>query len=243
MNRGLYSAATGMSVAERWMETISHNLANVSTNAYKKDIIVFNEGLERELRDPSSSREIGKLGAGPKPAGTFTSWQVGTAMATGNDFDLAITTRDGMFAVQTSQGRFYTRDGAFTLNSNRELTTKGGDLVLDVQGQPITLPSGKTVIQPNGQIIVDDQPVGQIGLFQGSFNKKGENLFSAQGNPVLMPEDQVLLQQGFIEGSNVNAIEEMVAMIRLNRAFEMAQKSAQSQDETTQQLIQSLASR
>lgn len=239
MERGLYAAAAGMSSAQQWLDVISHNLANISTNGFKRDVIAFNDGLLRQMQDPSSGNQVGLLGAGAAAKGQHTVFETGTISATGNDLDLALTSDSGMFAIRSGSGTRYTRDGSFALNTDRQLVTKSGELVLDTRGEPITLPTGKVVIGTDGTIQVNNKEIAQIGIWEGQFFKSGDGLFASSG---ARPADlgSVRVQQGALETSNVNAIEEMIAMIRLNRAFELAQKSAQSQDESTQRLIQSL---
>lgn len=240
MERGLYSSAAGMAIAERWMDVISQNLANASTTAYKRDVLVFNEGLERMLQ--SGDETLGKLGAGPGEYGVFTIQDVGLISQTGAPLDVALQSPGAMFQVQTDRGVFFTRNGRWTLNQGRELVTGTGAKVLDDSGSPIVLPAGRVEISDRGVIEVNGQRVGQLGLFTGNFVKLGDGLYKGD-DPVAAEPGSASVLQGAIEGSNVNAIEEMIAMIKLNRAFEMAQKSAQGQDESTQRLLQILQDR
>lgn len=229
-----------MSIAERWIETISHNLANASTTAFKRDLFIFNEGLDRALAaNGGTGANVGRLGAGPAMVSTATVWEVGNTTPTGNPLDLAITTAPGMFHVRTPRGDFYTRDGAFALGPDRQIVTKNGAEVLDIDGQPIVLPRGQLTIAPDGSIDVDGTVIAQIAFVTGTFTKVGDGMFDSS-DPVPAQAGQVQVQQGFVEASNVNAIEEMIAMIRLNRAFEMAQRSATSQDESTAKLLRIL---
>lgn len=230
-----------MSVAERWMDVISNNLANAATTAYKKDVMVFNEGLDRLLSNQNSINPLGKLGAGPAEEGIYTVFEAGQISATGNPFDIAMTNEKAMFQVQTEKGTFYTRDGALTQNSDGELVTKFGAKVLDTSGNPIKIPAGRMAISPDGSIEVNGVSVAQMGIYTGTFTKAGGGLFTCP-DPVA-DNSKNSVAQGAIELSNVNAIEEMIAMIKLNRAFEMAQKSAQSEDESTQRLLTILQDR
>ena len=242
MERGLYTSATGMSIAEKWMDVISHNLANASTTGFKRDVLIFNEGLERTLRGQSGDLDsLGSIGAGPGPKGIFTVWEEGHMTPTGNPLDIAVANQKALFAIETPNGTQYTRDGALSLNTNRELVTKSGGLVLDTSGNPIQLPPGQAEIARDGSISVNARVVGRIALFTGEFQKVGNNNYQAVGDTKEVERGEVDIQQGFVEGSNVNVVEEMVAMIKLNRAFEMAQKSAVSQDEATSNLLRTLS--
>lgn len=226
-----------MVIADKWISTISNNLANAATTAFKRDALIFNEGLERMMTQPGNvGAKVGGLGAGPAEYGTFTIWENGTLNPTGNAFDIAIANERAAFKVMTPQGEFFSRNGALALGPNRELVTSTGAQVLDRSGTPIVVPRGNVSIAQDGTVEVAGQRVGQIGLFEGVFDKVGEGMYSSVDATEMDP-NAVRIRQGFIESSNVNAVEEMISMIKLNRAFEMAQKSAQSQDESTERLI------
>lgn len=240
MDRGLYTAATGMRMAELTMDIVSNNLANVGTTGFKRDGLMFNEALDRVIRaEGGNGAVIGELGGGPGLDGTYTDFKVGALQATGNSLDLAITSEKGMFAIQTPEGVKYTRAGTFAMNENREIVDLRGNPVLDDSGSPITVPPGPMSISKSGLIEVLGQEVGQIGVYDGGFQKSFDGHY-VSSNAVAMDPELVSVEQGFIESSNVNAIEEMITMIKLNRAFEMAQRSAQSQDESSSRLIQTL---
>ena len=227
-----------MQAADKWMDTIAANLANSSTVGFKRESIDFNERLMRALYN-ADGKPLGELGAGPESVSRHVIFDVGTPLNTGNPLDVAIRTTDGLFAVQTGEGVRYTRNGSFGVNSDSELITKDGHQVLDAQGQPITVRTGILTITPTGEVQADGVPVGKIGLFKGEFQRFGNSLFTCE-NPEAM--DAVNLAPGAVESSNVNAIEEMVAMIKLNRAFELAQTSVTSQDEASERLLQILNS-
>lgn len=238
MHRGVYTAAAGMQAADKWMDTIAANLANSSTVGFKREAIDFNERLMRELYN-ADGKPLGELGAGPESIGRHVIFDVGTPLNTGNPLDVAIRTTEGLFAVQTGEGIRYTRNGSFSVSADNELITKDGHQVLDPQGQPITVRPGILEITTTGQVQSDGVPVGQLGLFKGDFTRFGNSLFACENAE---PMDAVNLATSAVESSNVNAIEEMVAMIKLNRAFEMAQKSVTSQDEASERLLQILNS-
>ena len=228
-----------MKSAQYWLDVVSHNLANVSTTGYKRQGVAFNDTLTRAMYG-EGGRYLGELGAGTTLQREYTVMDVGSVTTTGNMLDVAIQSREGFFAIETGEGIRYTRDGSFSLNANRELVTKDGHLVLDQQENAIVLPSGQIEINTDGAVSVDGTAVGTLGVFDGAVVKSGSGLFIGQdmqrlNSPSLLP--------GAIEGSNVNAIEQMIEMIRLNRIYEMAQRSAQGQDEMTQKLIQSIQNR
>lgn len=238
MNRGIYATANGMVAAQQMLDVIAQNLANASTTGYKRDAIAFDEALVRELRDDNGA--LGTLGIGPEEQSRFTIFDAGPITSTGNDLDVAIRSQAGAFAIQTDHGVRYTRDGSFTRSSDGQLVTHQGFPVLDDQGRPISLPEGGELdIGADGTVSNDGLSLAKLGVFEGEFVKEGGNLFSATNvKPI---DDPDLIPQS-IEGSNVNTIESMVAMIQINRSYEMAQRSITQQDELTQKLIQSLPS-
>lgn len=238
MNRGIYATATGMWAAQSKMDVIANNLANAATTGYKRDGLAFAERYERELRaNGGLGASLGTLGSGAIQRSQFTHFGVGALSATSNPLDLAIPQDKGLFAVQTPQGIRYTRDGAFALNTDRELVNKLGYPVLDESGRPITLPTGTPQIQDDGTVRVGDREAGKIGIFDGTFQKSGNNLYESND---AKPLESATVKAGHLEASNVNPVEAMIEMISLNRSFELAQRSIVQQDELTQRLIQSL---
>ena len=242
MNRGIYSVANGMVAAQKWMDTVTNNLANVSTTGFKRDGVAFNDAFASELRaDGGRGAPIGTLGSGPEQLSEYTVLgEVGPISATGNPLDVAITIPDALFAVDTGDGAIrYTRNGSFSRNADGQLVTQQGHLVLDDRERPIDLGEGQVEISQSGELISNGASIGKIGLFKGAFTKVGGNLFAGNGAAV----ESVELTPKSLEGSNVNAIESMVQMIQLNRTFELSQKTISQQDDLTQRLIQSLQDR
>ncbi|HVT11879.1 MAG TPA: flagellar hook-basal body protein [Fimbriimonadaceae bacterium] len=234
MNRGLYTAATGMSAAQNMLDVIANNLANVSTNGFKGDSLRFRDALEESMA--SAGRGIGQMSYGVAPAGEVTDFSMGAVSQTGNPLDVAITDSKGAFKLDNGQ---YTRDGAFRLNDAKELVDRDGNRVLDSSGSPITLDGAEIDIHPNGEIVVDGQTVATLGVYDGTFLKVGQNQFTSTD---AKPTDQISIQAGAVEGSNVNPVIAMIQMIQLSRNFDMSQKTVQQHDELTQRLIQSLNS-
>ncbi len=230
-----------MAISERWLDNIANNLANASTVGFKRETLAFNERLMREMRAQLGTGEVvGSLGSGPELLTSAMVMEQGAAVSTGNPLDVAILGDKGFFAVQSAEGVRYTRNGSFNLSPDRTLITKSGQPVLDTQNQPITLPEGKAEISEFGEVKVNGQTIAQLGIVDGAFSPAGYGLYSGAST---LPMESVQLMTAALESSNVNAIDEMVQMVKLNRAFEMSQKSASSQDEATERLIQSLNSR
>jgi flagellar basal-body rod protein FlgF len=174
MIRGIYSTATGMIASEKKLDVIANNLANISTVGFKRDGISFAESYEREMF--SNGGSLGTLGSGPTETARYTVFEPGSPMPTGNPLDVMIDTAGGAFAISVPQKdgpdrTFYTRDGSFSLNDQRQLVTKAGNLVLDDSLRPITLPPGIADIGGDGSVSVDGKPAGKIGVFDGQPNR------------------------------------------------------------------------
>ena len=235
-----------MATNEQWLEVITHNLANVNTTGYKRDAIQFGEWMERALNaEGGTGQRVGQMGSGPEAKRQVTVMQAGAQTATGNPLDVAITSDRGLFAVDTGGGRIrFTRDGSFTLNDRGQLVTRDGYGVLDERMQPIFLdPAAQPVIDGAGNISPiqpqPDQPqaITKIGIFDGNFRKLGDSLWEGSKT---RPVENAGVRQGFLETSNVNAVDSMVQMITVSRMYELAHKMVQTQDEGSSKLIDAL---
>ena len=238
MNRGIYSTAAAMLGAQRQLDTIANNLANVSTTGYKRDELAFGDTLSKTIRANGGYGEIlGEMSFGTAAEREYTAFEKGSIQATGSPFDFAIDSAKGLFAVLTPEGRKYTRDGAFELTADGVLITREKFPVLDERGNPIQIPVGEMIVGQDGSITVDGKAVGQLAVYDGAFVKSGANLYSSS-DAQAMDDPQVRWKS--IESSNVNAVEAMVDMVQLQRRFDLAQRTIQQQDELAQRLIQSL---
>lgn len=259
MIRSLYIAATGMNAQQTNMDVISNNLANTSTNGFKKGRAVFEDLLYQTLRQPgaqSSQQTLLpsglQLGTGVRPAATERIFTQGNLTQTGNSKDVAIN-GEGFFQVLMPDGTTsYTRDGAFQVDNNGQLVTASGYPV-----QPaITIPANalSLTIARDGTVSVT-QPGNtanvQIGTFQlatfinnAGLQSLGENLYaetSASGAPnVAQPgtNGAGVLNQSYTETSNVNVVEELVNMIQAQRAYEINSKAVTASDQMLQRLTQ-----
>ncbi|WP_243370245.1 flagellar basal-body rod protein FlgF [Geotalea sp. SG265] len=234
MNSGLYAALSGNLAAMRRLDVISNNLANANTAGFKGDRLQFESVL---ASSKSQTQQPGTLSDSPVFSGEkfFTDYSPGPLTQTGNTLDLALN-GDGFFVVTTPQGRAYTRQGNFRLDAGGRLVTSEG---YQVQGNgPITISGGQVDIDAKGAILVDGTPVGTLEVvdFPKPYNlqKLGEGLFvpiNPQDTPVAVTATTV--QQGALEGSNVNVVAEMVRLIETTRYFESCQKVVRSYDDLT----------
>jgi len=239
---GIYQVLSGALAQEKRLEVITNNLANINTSGFKKDIALF-EGMTGAGRETTASPESQLSPASPMFSSInriITDFSAGPIRMTGEPLDVAIA-GEGFFAVQTPVGIRYTRNGHFTLNAAREIVTQSGFQILG-SGGPISLPTGNIMINSEGRISVkDSETIGgapvEIDLlpifrFENSevLQKVGASLFDT-GEAVAVPSTEGRIQQGALEGSNVNSVKEMVAMIAVTRRYEAAQKAMQTADQ------------
>jgi flagellar basal-body rod protein FlgF len=258
--KGIYAAVSGAMAQSSRLDTIANNLANVNTTGFKKDRQVFSEYLSAyekapDLinlpRIPASIESFYDMQGGDtayvNPAGTYTSFEQGGLRSTGSSLDVAIEGK-GFFEVATPQGLRFTRNGSFAIDSTGRLVTKEGNPVLrEGQGDPaqrtIQISSRQISISNRGDIMDEGQIIGRLSMVDlanpDDLQKVGNSNYALKANattsPVAAPEARV--QQGFIESSNVNVVEEMTDMITANRVFEAAQQAIKSIDQIDDKLI------
>jgi len=259
MIRSLWIAKTGMEGQQTKLDAVSNNLANVGTNGFKRAGVVFEDLMYQNLRQAGASAGEGtqlpsglQIGLGVRSVATTRNFAQGNLQQTGAVYDLAIK-GNGFFQVQMPDGSTaYTRDGAFQVSATGQLVTNNGDPV-----QPgITIPPNAlsvTIAQDgNVNVMLPGQTattsVGQIQLASfvnpGGLVPRGQNLFvesAASGNANIGSPNVDgfgALAQGFVEGSNVNVVEELVTMIATQRAYELNSKAIQTSDQMLQRLSQ-----
>lgn len=265
MMRSLWTAASGMVAQQTNVDTISNNLANVNTSGYKKETMEFKSLLYQTLQSNSTDnngdpKPVGiQVGLGVRNSAITSQFTQGSLQETGNDYDFAVEGK-GFFMVQDQDGGVaYTRNGSFNLSigvAGTTLATTSGKPVLDTNGAPIVLDqaydTSKITIDESGNLSYPDEtnnakPIGiKIGLAQfnnsSGLEKMSESLYAAtgaSGEPRLESGDLALtkskIRQGYLEGSNVQAVEEMVNLIVAQRAYEMNSKTITASDEMLQQ--------
>jgi flagellar basal-body rod protein FlgF len=232
MDSGLYAAYTGLMSRTQALDTAANNLANAGTNGFRaqRDYFrgVFAGGLDRE--NPADSQVGESVNGFGVLGGNRLDMGQGQLARTGNPLDLALEGQ-GFFALQTKSGISYTRDGAFSRSSTGVLQSSRGELVLDVNQKPITIPTGTIHVTPDGSISVSatggNVIVGQVGVFdfidESNLIADGTNRFSAgNAKPVAA---NALVQQGAIEGANEDAIHGTMQLVLVQRQAEMMQKA------------------
>ncbi|NLY17730.1 MAG: flagellar basal-body rod protein FlgG [Clostridiaceae bacterium] len=256
MMRALWTASSGMKAMQFNVDTISNNLANVNTNAFKKEKAEFEDllyvTLERAYMMENQGRPVNlQVGHGVVARSISRDFTGGSLQQTENQLDFAIV-GSGFFSIRYSdQNIYYTRDGSFKLSVTDDgnmLTTSRGYPVLDQNGEPIyfNYPLDQMIVSEHGEISYRDEdgfsiPTGQtIGIFK--FNNPqglesiGGNLYaenSASGFAVFDDElgEPSIIRQGYLEASNVQVVEEIVNLIIAQRAYELNSKAITTADE------------
>ncbi len=240
MIKGIYTSALGLIPLQKKLEVIANNLANVDTTAFKRDDSFANELISANTLVNSGSVDPTQNDVSEQ---TFTDFSQGPLQQTSNPLDVALDGK-GFFVVQNKNGSTnLTRDGSFTLSSDGTLVTRSGAAVLGADG-PIRIgdiqhiQSSNLVIDRYGVVKAGKEIYGQLRVVMPSsydeIAKAGGNLYSLKQGAQLQDVNPsaVTIRQGYLEGSNVNPIEEMVAMIQIQQDFEAGQKAIQSQNST-----------
>jgi len=259
MMRSLWISKTGMEAQQTQLDTISNNLANVSTNGYKRAHAVFEDLMYQNLRQAgANSSEQTTLptglqaGLGTRAVATARNFSQGGLQQSSNLLDVAIR-GSGFFEIQLPDGtNGYTRDGAFQVNAQGQLVTNNGyavqpGITIPANAQSVTIANDGTVsVTLPGQAL--PQSIGQLQIASfinpAGLEPKGGNVYgetAASGTPNAgTPGQNGLgsLQQGFVETSNVNVVEELVQMIQTQRAYELNSKAIQTSDQMLQKLAQ-----
>ena len=242
------------------LDTIANNLANVNTASFKKDRQVFSEYLTNfekapdvmnVPRMPASIESFydtqGSDNAYVSPAGTFTNFEQGGLKPTGSPLDMALDGK-GFFEVSTPAGIRFTRNGAAQIDAEGRLVTKEGYPLLkegtgDPAGRMITVGTRGITVSQAGEVFDGGQSAGKLALvdFQNrdELQKSGSSLYALKANARFgaTPTDGAKVQQGYVESSNVNVIEEMTDMIAANRVFEATQHAIKAHDQMDDKLV------
>ncbi len=259
MLRALTTAATGMIAQQNNLDVISNNIANLSTYGYKKVRAQFQDLLSQTVRTAGAQTGQGtyqpvgiEIGLGTKTSATTRIFSTGTLQSADRNLDMAIA-GDGFFQVTLDDGSFaYTRDGAWQMDQNGQLVTSDGYQLQP----PITIPNNANEIVVSQAGIVscsigtnsEQTQLGQIQLvkFQNPSGLKaiGHNLYretNASGAPlqgIAGEEGYGTIEQCFIEGSNVQMVEELIGLIKTERAYETNSKVITASSDILQQTNQ-----
>lgn len=219
----------------RELNAVANNIANLSTNGYRREGSVFAEHVKAlDAGDPSISMTA--------MSHRYLDLSAGDVVTTNNALDFAIP-GEGFFLVETAGGERLTRDGAFSLNEIGELVTGSGNRVLNESGGSIVIPQQAENItaSSDGTIFADDQAVGRLGVVTAdaaSMVREGKNLFRAENG--FQQVDQAEVRQRALEGSNVSAVTELARLIEVQRMYEASKQFTDNESERIRQTVRTL---
>ncbi|WP_035051375.1 flagellar hook-basal body protein [Carnobacterium pleistocenium] len=247
MIRSLTTLNNSFNVLQKKQENISANVANVNTSGYKSQEIIQStraaEMMSNRLDGPllNQQQEIGGFTFGNQIDEIVQNFSQGSLKATASATDIAIQ-GDGFFTVQDANGdTSYTRNGNFNVNDTGELVTQEGYRVMGVSadGQP-------TPIQVNGTDFAIDNRGNIAGTgnrlmiteFEDTANltRTGDTLYTGQGGTTAQVGD-IVVQQSYLETSNVETVDEITNLMQVSRAFEANQKALSAADETLRKAV------
>lgn len=230
---GLYAAASGMSAQQQQLDNVANNLANVSTSGYHAEQTAFTDLLYNRIDEAGTVTTDG-AGAAARDIGSLEVQ--GSLQQTGQPLDLAIEGQ-GFFELKRTNGStVLTRDGAFEMDSKRQITSADGSLVQP----PITVPAGvspeQVKIAPNGTVLAAGRTIGKIALVEvpapGALLSAGNGQFSTTAaSGAAKPTAGAKIVQGALEGSNVDVGSEMTAMVDTERSYQMGSSAVKIEGE------------
>ena len=249
MNVGLYQSASALTALERWQDLVSQNITSSQQTGYRQRTISFSTHAAGELH-ANPKAHIGSEGSVPMLFPKTTSginFMTGETQPTRRELDVAIQ-GPGFFEIQRPDGTMaYTRSGEFRMSADRTLLTSSGDQVMSSNGSPITMTNtgGAVTINADGSIFQGATSLGKLGVKQFADTSQlvpiaGGFFVPAAGTPPPESVDQPELLQGYLEGSNVSPLREMVDLVLISRAYEANQKIITSIDEQMQKTFDAL---
>lgn len=248
MNIGLYQNAASLSALERWQDSVAQNIASSQMTGYRKRTVNFSAQVAGELQSDWRTRlgrDVGAPMLFPKVESSI-SFAAGDTQPTRRELDASIQ-GDGFFEVQRPDGsRAYTRSGEFRIRPDRTLVTSSGDEVLSDAGAPmVLLPGGGAIlINHDGMLSQAGTKLGKLGVQRFADTSQlipiPGGLFVPDRGARPEAVENVELLQGYLEGSNVTPMREMVDLVLISRAYEANQKIISSVDQRMQKTLEAL---
>lgn len=236
MFKGFYNLTSGMLTQGRKLDIISNNMSNVATAGFKADRFTsstFQEVMWRRVGNMDRRyTDLGEESFITAPSQLYTDYTQGSFDETGLPLDFAIE-GEGFFAIDTDEGRMYTRAGNFSLDDEGYLCLPAQGRVLNANGEPIQVTTDHIQTDDYGGIFTEDGDfLGRIGVFafedNAALEKNDQGLFLSQqdGQPV-----QPLVRNGMTERANVDLVQQMTEMISTQRAYQSIAEVTQIYDE------------
>jgi flagellar basal-body rod protein FlgF len=244
---GLYLSANGLVTQGMRADVIANNLANTSTNGFKKDFLSLRQRDPEVLRQGgitrTTQRHLLAIGGAVEGDRSFSIFNQGTLVKTGNPLDVAIE-GEGLFKYSDGEKTYYSRNGNFQVDPEGVLRGVNGLAVLSDDNEPIVVEENDYFIDGSGRVMVNNDAVAQIALVSlsdiNALHKVGENMYENSGGANEVASTAIL-SPGHVEGSSVSAVKEMTALIEAQRAYQANAKMISIQDETLGKALTQIA--
>lgn len=231
--------ASRVMTSQREFTAVADNIANANTQGFRKLEMEFRESISRPANHATASYVEDRA--------IHVSQNQGVMEKTGSPLDMAIS-GEGFFGINVDGNRQYTRRGQFVINSEGTLTTPEGYAVLDNAGEPIQIPAGTTSLKlaRDGTLSTEQGQFSQVGVFTFSeadlpkLERAGTTAFIPMLGATALPLEEPVMLQGHVEASNVNAVQEMVTMQNVTRAYESSVKLMRGLEDLESRAIRNL---
>jgi flagellar basal-body rod protein FlgF len=243
MENAILIGLTRQLTLRRALDVTANNIANMSTTGFKLERPLLAEhDAARPARADDGKRSVTFV----RDWGFMRDFSPGALEHTARPFDVALA-GEGFFTVQTPDGETrYTRDGRFSMNAEGQLVTSAGHLVLDDTGAPIATPPGgdPPAIVDGGAVLVNGAKIAQLGVMRfddtAALEKAGDGTYRTDAPAQPMPDADV--RAGYVENSNVNAIEEITRMIDVTRTYQSVSRMISTDEDLKRRAIEKLSS-
>lgn len=238
MIQGIYTASMGMTPLMQKQDQIANNLANINTTGFKQSglfIKTYQKFLSNDMQQPFVNQQI-------KADEVYVDYSEGPLRQTKNTLDAAIK-GSGFFTIMTDNGLQYTRNGNFSLSPEGLLVCSDGSRVMGTDGFIRVERDLPITISDKGEVIQRGESKGALKITDFKKPYKMYRCGESRFRPLLADNDSTVqsagfvIRQGYLEGSNVDIIRNMVQMISANRNFEADQKALHAQDETLEKAV------
>lgn len=240
MVRGAYASASGMITKYKQIDVTGNNISNINTAGFKKDSLSAIPFGTQLLYNTADGQNVGTVAEGTVPGTVTSDLSEGTAEKTGLPTDLAILS-DGFFAVQGLNGVRYTRSGSFTVDAGGYLSLATGQRLLGQNG-PVRVGNDDFQVTADGTVMQNGKATDKILLYnsttpQGA-QKQADGFFTLTGAAAAAGK----IQQGYLEGSNVNLVEEMTKLMASSRSYQTCQQAFKISDQSVQLAVEQVGS-
>ncbi|WGM31809.1 flagellar basal-body rod protein FlgF [Brevundimonas sp. NIBR11] len=241
MENAAYIGLSRQMTLRRELDIAANNIANADTTGFKVEQLLLGTEVGSRARNdavrPGVSFVLDK--------GVGRDFAQGSLQQTGRDLDFAIDGEGVFFKVQDGAGEAYTRDGAFTISPEGELTTKAGNPVLGDGGPIVIDPAqGPITVADDGNISQNGVTIAQLALARfdnlAVLSKEGDGLYRNSSNATPIDAAGAQVRQGMLEGSNVNPLVEITQLIEISRAYERATKMIENVQDLSRRSVERL---